>query len=44
MGNEWAMSVQYLSMHLEFNIKIALKCKYFNPIEMQIKTYILEDI
>jgi hypothetical protein len=27
IGNEWAMSGQYLSMHLEFKIKIVLKCK-----------------
>jgi hypothetical protein len=28
VGNEWAMSGQYLSMHLEFKIKIALKCEW----------------
>jgi hypothetical protein len=26
--NVWAMSGQYLSMHLEFKMKIALKCKW----------------
>jgi hypothetical protein len=28
VGNEWAISGQYLSMHLEFKIKIVLKCKW----------------
>jgi hypothetical protein len=27
VGNEWAMSGQYLSMHLELKIKTILKCK-----------------
>jgi hypothetical protein len=27
VGNEWAMSGQYLSMHLELKIKITLKCR-----------------
>jgi hypothetical protein len=51
VGNEWAMSGQYLSMHLEFKIKIGLKykwkgySKYDISIPLKCKSeHILEDI